>query len=64
MTTTIVAGATTTTLTSAPNPSNTGGSAVFISSTLKVGTTPVKAVYAGDSDFGKSQSKAVKQVVQ
>src|ERR1022692_2517197 len=41
-----------------------GGSAIFITSTLKVGTTPVTAVYGGDSDFGASKSKPVNQVVQ
>jgi|HubBroStandDraft_1064217.scaffolds.fasta_scaffold05647_2 hypothetical protein len=102
LTTTIVAEATTTTLTSAPNPSAdgeavtftaevtskagappdgetvsfmkgktvmgtgslSGGSATFITSTLKVGTTPVTAEYGGDSDFGKSKSKPVDQTVQ
>jgi hypothetical protein len=42
----------------------TGGSASFTTSTLKVGTTSVKAVYAGDSNFESSTSKAVKQVVE
>ena len=90
---------TTTTLTSAPNPSTYGeavnftavvtpappdgetvsfmkgktvlgtgplnsGAATFVTSTLKVGTTSVKAEYAGDSEFGASKSKAVKQVVE
>jgi hypothetical protein len=41
-----------------------GGSAVFITSTLNVGTTPVTAVYGGDSDLAASKSKPVKQVVQ
>ncbi len=41
-----------------------GGTATFVTSTLKVGTTSVKAVYAGDSEFGTSKSKAVKQVVE
>lgn len=40
-----------------------GGSATFTTSTLKVGTTAVKAVYIGDSNFAGSASKAVKQVV-
>ncbi len=40
-----------------------GGSAVFIISTLKVGTTPVTAEYGGDSVFSGSKSKPVKQVV-
>jgi hypothetical protein len=102
VTTTIVAEATTTTLTSSPNPSTdgdavtftanvtskagappdgetvsfvngktvlgtgslSGGSAVFITSTLKVGTTPVTAVYGGDSDLSGSKSTPVKQVVE
>ncbi len=41
-----------------------GGSATFITSTLKVGTTPVTAVYRGDAEFGASKSTVVKQVVQ
>ena len=41
-----------------------GGSAIFTTSKLKVGTTPVTAVYAGDADFGGSESKPVQQVVQ
>lgn len=41
-----------------------GGSATFITSTLKVGTTSVTAVYNGDSNFLASKSKVVKQVVQ
>jgi hypothetical protein len=40
------------------------GTASFTTSTLKVGTTTVKAVYGGDSNFDISTSKAVKQVVQ
>jgi uncharacterized repeat protein (TIGR03803 family) len=40
------------------------GSATFTMSTLKVGTTSVTAVYAGDSKFAGSKSKAVKQVVE
>jgi uncharacterized repeat protein (TIGR03803 family) len=40
-----------------------GGSAKFTTSELKVGTTSVTAVYAGDSNFASSTSKAVKQVV-
>ena len=90
---------TTTTLTSAPNPSTYGeavtfaamvapappdgeivsfmkgktvlgtgllssGTATFVTSTLKVGTTTVTAVYGGDSDFKASKSKPVKQVVE
>jgi hypothetical protein len=41
-----------------------GGSAVFMTSVLKVGTTSVRAVYGGDSTFAGSTSKAVKQVVE
>jgi uncharacterized repeat protein (TIGR03803 family) len=41
-----------------------GGSASFTISTLKVGTTSVKAVYGGDSNFGGSTSNTVKQVVE
>ncbi len=41
-----------------------GGSATFTTSTLNVGTTLVKALYAGDSDFDGSKSKPVKQVVK
>ncbi len=90
---------TTTTLTSAPNPSTygeavtftavvtpappdgetvsfmkgktvlgtgtlSGGTATFVTSTLKVGTTSVTAVYGGDSEFDGSKSKPVKQVVE
>src|SRR5208337_2201294 len=90
---------TTTTLTSAPNPSTYGvavtftavvapvppdgetisfmrgktvlgtgtlsnGTATFVTSTLKVGTTSVTAVYGGDSNFAASKSKPVKQVVE
>jgi hypothetical protein len=40
-----------------------GGSASFTTSTLKVGTTSVTAVYGGDSNFAGSTSKPVKQVV-
>jgi hypothetical protein len=40
-----------------------GGSASFTTSMLKVGTTTIKAVYGGDSDFTGSTSKPVKQVV-
>jgi hypothetical protein len=42
----------------------TSGSATFATSTLKVGTPTVTAVYAGDSNFAGSKSKAVKQVVE
>jgi len=41
-----------------------GGSAQFTTSSLKVGTTSVTAVYGGDSVFRKSKSKPDKQVVQ
>ncbi len=41
-----------------------GGSASFTTSTLKVGTTAVKTVYGGDSNFAGSTSKAVKQLVK
>jgi hypothetical protein len=40
-----------------------GGSASFTTSALKVGTNAITAVYGGDSNFGGSTSKAVKQVV-
>ena len=40
-----------------------GGSATFSTSTLKVGTNSIKAVYAGDSNFAASTSKPVSQVV-
>ena len=40
-----------------------GGIATYTSSTLKVGTTSIKAVYAGDSNFGSSTSNAVNQTV-
>ena len=40
-----------------------GGSASFITSALKVGSTSVKAVYAGDPNLVGSTSKLVKQVV-
>lgn len=41
-----------------------GGTAVFVTSSLKVGTTPVTAVYAGDSLLAGSKSKPLNQVVQ
>jgi uncharacterized repeat protein (TIGR03803 family) len=41
-----------------------GGYASFTTTTLKVGTTGVEAVYGGDSKFGGSRSKPVKQVVE
>ena len=41
----------------------TSGSASFTTSTLKVGTNAIKAVYAGDPNFAGSTSKAVSQVV-
>jgi hypothetical protein len=40
-----------------------GGSASFTTSTLPVGTSYIKAVYGGDSNFAGSKSKAVTQVV-
>jgi hypothetical protein len=40
-----------------------GGSATFKTSTLKVGTDSITAVYAGDLNFAASTSKADKQVV-
>jgi hypothetical protein len=40
-----------------------GGSANFTTSALKVGNHSITADYSGDSDFAKSNSKAVKQVV-
>src|SRR5208282_794266 len=40
------------------------GTATFVTSTLKVGTTSVTAVYGGDSNFAASKSKPVKQVVE
>jgi Big-like domain-containing protein len=39
------------------------GSAVFITSKLKVGTTSITAAYGGDSNFGSSKSAPDKQVV-
>jgi uncharacterized repeat protein (TIGR03803 family) len=39
------------------------GSASFTTSTLKVGTNAIKAVYAGDANLAASTSKAVSQVV-
>jgi Bacterial Ig-like domain (group 3) len=41
-----------------------GGVAIFDTMQLPVGTTVVKAVYAGDSEFKGGKSKPVKQVVQ
>jgi hypothetical protein len=41
-----------------------GGSAVFTTSKLPVGTTTVTAVYPGGSNFAASKSTPVKQVVQ
>jgi hypothetical protein len=41
-----------------------GGSASFTTSTLKVGTNDIKAVFSGDSFFAGSKSKAVSQVVE
>jgi hypothetical protein len=40
-----------------------GGSASFKTSNLKVGPHTITAVYGGDSDFDRSKSKIVKQVV-
>jgi hypothetical protein len=40
-----------------------GGTASFTTSRLKAATISVKAVYGGDSEFGGSTSKPVKQVV-
>jgi uncharacterized repeat protein (TIGR03803 family) len=40
-----------------------GGSAVFMTSTLAVGTHSITAAYGGDSTFAASTSKPVKQVV-
>jgi hypothetical protein len=40
-----------------------GGSASFTTSALAVGTTAINAVYGGDSNFGGSTSKVLKQVV-
>ena len=40
-----------------------GGSASFMTSALKVGTTTVTAVYGGDLNFAASTSNAVSQVV-
>jgi hypothetical protein len=41
-----------------------GGSASFTTSTLKVGTHSITAVYGGDLDFSSSTSKALKQIVE
>lgn len=41
-----------------------GGTTSFATSVLKVGTTTVTAVYAGDFDFVGSKSSVVKQVVK
>lgn len=41
-----------------------GGSATFVTSTLKAGTTSVIADYSGDLIFGASKSNTVKQVVE
>lgn len=43
---------------------SSGGSASFTTSTLKVGTTSVTALYVGDSNFSGSTSNTVKQVVE
>lgn len=42
----------------------TAGTATFTTSTLKVGTTPVEAVYGSDSTLAGSASQAVRQVVR
>jgi hypothetical protein len=39
------------------------GSTTFTTSTLKVGTDTITAVYGGDPKFASSKSKALKQVV-
>jgi hypothetical protein len=41
-----------------------GGTATFTTSTLKVGTSRITAVYGGDSNFVGSTSKPLKQVVE
>jgi hypothetical protein len=41
-----------------------GGSATFTTSKLKVGTTSVTAVYAGDAGYAGSTSNTLEQVVQ
>src|ERR1035438_5915420 len=41
-----------------------GGTATFITSTLKVGTTAVTAVYGGDGDFAGKKSNVIKKVVE
>ena len=40
-----------------------GGTAALTTSKLKVGTTAITAVYGGDSNFGRSTSNTVEQVV-
>jgi hypothetical protein len=40
-----------------------GGSASFTTSTLKIGTTSIMAVYGGDSNFASGKSNTVAQVV-
>ncbi len=40
-----------------------GGSAILMASTLKVGSNSVKAIYGGDQSFAASAAKAVSQVV-
>jgi uncharacterized repeat protein (TIGR03803 family) len=42
----------------------TSGSATFATSALPVGMSQITAVYGGDSDFGGSTSKALKQTVK
>jgi Bacterial Ig-like domain (group 3)/Beta-propeller repeat len=41
----------------------TGGSTSFTTSSLKVGAAWIRAVYGGDSNFGRSTSNVIKQVV-
>ena len=41
-----------------------GGTATYTTTTLKVGTDSITAVYGGDANFAASKSKPVKQVVE
>ncbi len=41
-----------------------GGSASYMTSTLKMGTNSIEAVYGGDTNFAGSTSNVVKQVVE
>jgi uncharacterized repeat protein (TIGR03803 family) len=41
-----------------------GGTATYTTTTLKVGTNSITAVYGGDANFAASKSKPVKQVVE